>query len=128
MTQRGNLDAVADYLQKKRENQVRDLKLIRFKASNKMIVSQKQNEKQINQKRKEAHQYKTGDLVMVKNFDCTPGTSKKLIPKFKGPYIIEKELRNNRYVISDIDGFQNSNQPYKGTWEACNMKPWCDIK
>lgn len=127
VAQRGNIeDAVANFLQEKNNDQVRDLETIRSKASEKIISSQRLGKEQANRKRKEAHQYKSGDLVMIKNFDCTPGASKKLIPKFKGPYVISKILRNNRYIITDINGFQQTNKPYKGTWEACNMKPWRD--
>lgn len=62
-------------------------------------------------------------LVLVRNFDSTPGVSKKLIPKFKGPYKITKCLKNNRYVIADGEDFQNAQKPYVGVWEARNIKP-----
>lgn len=75
-------------------------------------------------KRKAPHVYSTGDTVMIKNFDSTPGVSKKLIPAFKGPYRVEKTLRNNRYLIADVDGFQNTRKPYRGVWESANMRPW----
>jgi len=61
---------------------------------------------------------------MIRNFDSTPGVSKKLIPVFKGPYEVSKVLRNNRYLIADIDGFQNTRKPYLGTWKPANMRPW----
>lgn len=61
---------------------------------------------------------------MVKNFDSTPGVSQKLIPRFKGPYQVERVLRNNRYVLKDVEGFQLTQTPYRGTWEAANMRQW----
>jgi len=42
---------------------------------------------------------------MVKNFDSTAGVARKLILKNKEPYVIEKILKNYRYLIKDIDGF-----------------------
>lgn len=71
--------------------------------------------------------YEEGDYVMIKNIDISIGSSKKIIPEFKGPYKVSKILRNNRYVITDVDNHQVSNRPYEGTWEALNMRPWlCD--
>lgn len=58
---------------------------------------------------------------MVRNFDTGPG---KLAPAYRGPYKIIKRLRNDRYVIEDIEGLQLSQRPYKGTWETANLKPW----
>jgi len=51
---------------------------------------------------------------MLRNFDITVRASKKLISRFKGPYKITKELRNNRYVVADIEGHQASQRPYQG--------------
>ncbi|XP_075162724.1 uncharacterized protein LOC142235355 [Haematobia irritans] len=42
------------------------------------------------------------DLVVLTNIDNTPGANKKLIPKYRGPYVIQKQLGNDRYEISDI--------------------------
>jgi len=47
-----------------------------------------------------------------------------MIPRFKGPYQVERVLRNNRYIVRDIDGFQLTQAPYRGTWEAANIRPW----
>lgn len=61
---------------------------------------------------------------MVRNFDTTAGVSNKLKPVYKDPYCIHKRLRNNCYVLSDVEGFQLSQRPYQGVWEGANMKPW----
>lgn len=61
---------------------------------------------------------------MIRNYDCTPGVSPKLIPRFKGPYQVDRVLRNDCYILKDVEGFQLSQKPYKGTWEAANMRPW----
>lgn len=68
--------------------------------------------------------YKVGDHVMVANVDVTVGVNKKLIPKYKGPYIIEKVLPNDRYVVTDIIGFQNTQIPYDGVLDASRLKPY----
>lgn len=61
---------------------------------------------------------------MVKNFDSTTGVSRKLIPYFKGPYKICKVLRNDRYLLEDVDGFQQSRTLYRGVWSVSNIRPW----
>jgi len=61
---------------------------------------------------------------MIRNFDNSVGVSHKMIPRFKGPYQVERVLRNNRYIVKDIDGFQLTQTPYRGTWEAANIRPW----
>lgn len=102
----------------------RDLDQIRSEAVVKIKKSQDYNKQYYDKTHKEAHKYASGDYVMVKNYDSTPGAPKKLIPRFKGPYEIKKVLRNDRYVLRDIENFQLTQKPYVGTWEANNMRPW----
>lgn len=61
---------------------------------------------------------------MIKNFDITPGVSKKHIPKYKGPYEVKTVLPNDRYVIQDIPGFQVTQIPLNLVYEAKNIKSW----
>lgn len=61
---------------------------------------------------------------MVRNFDATPGVSQKLKSRFKGPYQVDRVLRNDRYVLRDAEGHQLSRIPYHGTGEASNMRSW----
>ncbi|KAF0752311.1 Retrotransposable element Tf2 protein type 1 [Aphis craccivora] len=83
--------------------------------------------RRVAQEHRLAHQYFVGDLVMIKNIDTTPGFSKKHIPKFKGPYKIKKSLSNDRYVITDVEGFQVTQIPFDSVHESKNMKPWIKI-
>ncbi|KYN22689.1 hypothetical protein ALC57_04904, partial [Trachymyrmex cornetzi] len=48
--------------------------------------------------------YKAGEHVRVKDDVVKPGESKKLKSDFKGPYMIDKVLPHNRYVVKDIQG------------------------
>jgi len=45
---------------------------------------------------------------MVKNFDNTVGVPRKQIPERKGAYVIDKWLKNDSYLIKDVEGFQLS--------------------
>jgi len=50
--------------------------------------------------------YSTGNLVVVENEPAATGESRKLEPRYLGPYIVVKVLGNDRYVIEDIPGIQ----------------------
>lgn len=56
--------------------------------------------------------------MMVKNAKM----GSKLSPAFRRPYKIIRQLRNDRYVVADVERCQVSQKPYQGTWEAANMK------
>ncbi|KYN28034.1 hypothetical protein ALC57_02552 [Trachymyrmex cornetzi] len=63
-------------------------------------------------KHKTPSQYKVGDYVMIRKMDSKPGQNSKLLTPFKGPYQINKVLNNNRYVVTDIPGFNVTQKPY----------------
>jgi hypothetical protein len=56
--------------------------------------------------------YQRGDLVLVKWEAPSTGQSRKLEPKYKGPYQIKRELRYDRYVVGDIEGEQLDRKPF----------------
>lgn len=75
-------------------------------------------------RRKPAREYKIGDYVEIRNVQTTPGVNKKLLPKFKGPYVIRKVLDYDRYVITDVDGFQLTQRPYTSVVAPDQMRPY----
>lgn len=125
VNQRGSsIDGIKEYLEEKITPNDRDLEAIRNKAEKNILQSQEYNQRYFDKSRKTAHQYKEGDYVGIRNFDSTPGASKKLIPEFKGPYEIAKVLRNDRYIIRDVENALSTRRPYEGTWEVSNIRPW----
>lgn len=67
--------------------------------------------------------FNTGDLVMIPNHHHpADGKSKKLHPKFKGPYKITAVLQNDRYEVSSITG--HSKRKYKSIYPADQLKKW----
>ncbi|XP_018395908.1 PREDICTED: uncharacterized protein LOC108774330 [Cyphomyrmex costatus] len=102
----------------------RNLEEIRDRAVEKNEKVQAQNECRYNLRRKSAREYKVGDYVEIRNVETTPGINKKLIPKFKGPYVIKAVLDYDRYIVTDIDGFQLTQRPYTGIVAPDHMRPY----
>jgi len=64
-------------------------------------------------------------IIEIRNIETTPGVNKKLLPKFKGPYIVKVHvLDHDPYVVSDIDGFQLTQRPYTGVIAPDQMRPY----
>lgn len=104
INQRGTLiDVLGEYLQQSQDKKSpRDLVSLRTKAKESMIKAQECNKNYFDEKRNESTNYKIGDYVMVRNFDSIPGAPKKLIPRYKGPYEVFKELRNDPYILMTL--------------------------
>lgn len=101
-----------------------DLKNVREHAAETNQKSQLVNKQTFDRKRKKATEYNKGDWVMVRNVNVTPKTSKKLIPIYKGPYIVDKIFDKYRLVIRDFAGFQTTQIPHDGIVPIFNVKPW----
>lgn len=86
--------------------QDRNFETIRENAGKIIELEHNLNKINFDKKHKNPHVYKINDYVMITNVDTTAGTNKKLIPKYRGPYVISKVLPNDRYVVEDIPGFQ----------------------
>ena len=50
--------------------------------------------------------------------------SKKLLPKFSGPYLIVETLSHDRYVVEDLLGTHRSQKFYRGIVPVDNLKPY----
>ena len=123
--QRGKVDDnIKEFLEAEINVSDRNLETLRARASKKIEKNQEYNKKYADKKRKNSSKYELNDYVMIKNFDNTQGVSPKQRPKFKGPYVIIKVLRNNRYLVADIPGYQITQKKYEGVWEPANMRPW----
>jgi len=101
---------------------------IRSFADNNIKLSQRRNEIQYKNRSSEPQQYKVGDYVMIRNVDTTIGQNKKLIPKYRGPYMIHRVLSNDQYVIRDIPNLQITQIPYDGVLEAARIKHWIRMR
>ena len=118
------LDEITEVLEDKNNQPRKDLQTIRAEASTNIKKSQRNNEKQHVKHNRPAIEFEEGDFVVIKNKDSTPDSNKKLIAKFKGPYVIHKRLPNDRYVIRDIVGCQLTQLPYDGVLESNKIRRW----
>lgn len=103
-----------------------DMAELRKKVQSRIATDQQDQKRQFDKKRSKSISYQTGDLVMVAKTDFpATGESKKLLPKFKGPYRIVAKLPNDRYAVLSISG----------KYRRCptvicvdKMKPWVTMK
>jgi hypothetical protein len=69
--------------------------------------------------------FQVGDLVLLKVTSAqATGSSQKLLPKWRGPFKITRQLGNDRYEVQDIPGSVRSQVPYVGVAGIDNIKPW----
>ncbi|KAK9693097.1 hypothetical protein QE152_g34438 [Popillia japonica] len=102
----------------------RNLEVERAEAEEKIMTNQTKNEENYNKHRRKAKEYKVGQYVMISNVDSTSGANKKLIPKYRGPYQIKTKLPNDRYVVTDIPGFQQTQIPYDSILDVTRLTPY----
>lgn len=50
------------------------------------------------------------------------GTSRKILPKWKGPFQVTKVPDGDRYEVKEIRGMQRCHKPYTGIVGVENMK------
>lgn len=99
----------------------RDLIEIRENASQATKKLQEYNKELYDKRCKVRTHYHEGDLVSIRSVKQV-AVRGKLQPKFKGPYVVQKVLDRNRYVISDLDGYQVSNRRFEGIFDPMNMR------
>lgn len=127
VTQRGCIvDELTELLEDKLSTKTtRDLDEIRQSAVGNIERSQEYNHQYFLRHSVPAKSYSIGDFVVIKHVDTTVGTNKKLIQRYRGPYVIHKVLPNDRYVIRDIENCQLTHLPYDGIVEAIKIRKWC---
>lgn len=103
-----------------------DLDELRSDITTHISQQQRAQKERYDQSRRDATKYKDGDLVLVQiTSDPATGSSKKLHPKFKGPFRVRKVLINDRYEVEDLrEGCRKS----RTVAAADRMKPWITVQ
>lgn len=91
-------------------------------------IQQEKDKHRFDKKRKLTQRYKEGDLVRVeRDITSNNGKSKKLVPKYQGPYRILKILPNDRYVIEDTPITKKNNRRYETVVAIDKIRPWLNL-
>lgn len=99
-----------------------NLEELRIKVSEKTVAAQAKQKARFDKSRKKAKVYAEGEVVMVMKTDSpNTGTSRKLLPKFKGPFRITKVLFNDRYEVQDM---RENSRKLKTVVAVDKIKPW----
>lgn len=107
-------------------NEPIELNELRLKASERIKAEQNRiiNEQEGKLKPKK---FKVGDLILIRFVSPATGTSRKIHHKYKGPYVIEKVLPCDRYLITDCPQTQISQKPFKSIYASDKIKSWCQL-
>lgn len=104
-----------------------NLHSIRNEISAFVETSQQQQKQRYDKSRCKPIKYKEGDYVRVERHVPATGGSKKLIPKFKGPYKITKVYDHDRYQIEDTPLTRTGNKKYTTVVAVDKIKPWLNF-
>lgn len=100
----------------------RDSVIIREEIRTKIDDSQRQNKEYYDKRSNKNVKFSRCDIVYVKVDHVNTGESTKLQPRYKGPYVISKELTNVSYVISRLVGGRKMHRPL--TAHDSQLKLW----
>ncbi|KAK3910061.1 Retrovirus-related Pol polyprotein from transposon 412 [Frankliniella fusca] len=97
---------------------LKELEELRGEVEDRMKVAYEKNARRYNLRRREK-EYEIGDMVYRKNFvksDKANDFSKKLAPKFIGPFKVKKRVGYRAYLLENSDGGDD------GPWYVNDMK------
>lgn len=89
-------------------------------------VNQARQKKYFDDHRQEAERYQVNDMVLVAKDHYVTGGSRKLEPRFKGPFIVSKVCANDRYQITTVPGFDTPKK-FTTIYSADRIKRWCNL-
>lgn len=105
------------------DNIVSPIEDIRKEMTEHIKHNQKKQKDRFDKVRKEV-KFNIGDLVRVEREIPSTGSSRKLIPKLRGPYRIKEVLDNDRYVIEDTPLTRGSKRNFSGIFSVDKIHPW----
>ncbi|KAJ8909358.1 hypothetical protein NQ315_000447 [Exocentrus adspersus] len=102
-----------------------DIQSLRKDISTHMKAEQRRQKEYYDKTRRGATRFNQGDIVMVQiTSEVATGSSRKLRPKYKGPYRVTKVLFNDRYEVQDM---RDHNRHTTTVMASDRLKPWKGI-
>lgn len=102
-----------------------DVTKVRKAIVERIQTQQEEQKERFDKTRYQPKPIAVNDLVMIRvtSFPAT-GSSRKLLPKWRGPFQVSRILANDRYEVAEVKGSQRSQIPYLGVAGIDNIKPW----
>ncbi|KAK9738072.1 Integrase zinc binding domain [Popillia japonica] len=100
---------------------------IRGEALKKIQCMQEKQKEYFDKHHRPARHYQSGDLVLIYREPTATGESRKLRPRFKGPYQISKVLGRG-VLLSDVPSAQRTQRKFESVYAADVLKPWCTLE
>lgn len=97
---------------------------IRNEVSEYISKNQDYQKTKYDKNRKTPRTYNVGDLVRVYRNQSATGQSRKLLPKYQGPYKITKVFDHDRYEIEDTPITKKGANTYKAVVAIDKIQPW----
>lgn len=108
------------------ELQNSDLSSLRQEVANRIKEDQQIQKVAYDTKRGRPRKFQVGDVVVIMQTSLpATGESKKLLPKFKGPYRITAKLPNDRYAALKVS---ERYRKYPAVVSVDKIKPWITLK
>ncbi|KAL0281608.1 UNVERIFIED_CONTAM: hypothetical protein PYX00_002543 [Menopon gallinae] len=105
----------------------KDMESERQIALSNIVQKQQQDKTRYDSRHKKPTRYKEGDCVLVKKEYPATGESRKLLPKYKGPYMIRRCLPHDRYVLVSSPGEDGKARRRHFIFATDRLKPWCKL-
>lgn len=104
-----------------------DLKELRGQIKEHIDADQQKQKEYYDKKRRDAIVFHEGDLVrVVITSESNTGSSKKLLPRYKGPFRVVKVLQNDRYEVEDLREGRRRRK-VRVVMAADKMEPWITV-
>lgn len=102
-----------------------DLQLLRDNVSKITQERQRQQKEYYDKRHASVTKFSIGQHVLVQvNKGSNDGKSRKLEPKYKGPFVVAEVLDNDRYVVSELPGSKRCRTAYTGICPSEKLKPF----
>lgn len=101
-----------------------DITEIRDEMNSHIRACQENQKNAFDKRRCQPLEFKVGDLVRIERQIPATGQSKKLVPKYQGPYKIIAVLDHDRFQVTDTPLTQKGNRRYNNIVAIDKIKPW----